>query len=56
MRTAFVYVESQADRVVVLAGIVRHHIVALDGQLRLRLKKVELINCDAPLPAIQLFP
>lgn len=55
-RTPFVYVESQSDRQLVLAGVVRHHLVATEAGLRIRLKKVELVNCDAPLPAIQLFP
>jgi hypothetical protein len=40
----------------VLAGISRLHLVQLDGRLRIRLKKVELLNCDAALPSIQLFP
>jgi 3-phenylpropionate/cinnamic acid dioxygenase small subunit len=56
MRTPFVYVESQGDEQLLLAGVIRHHIVELDGRLRLRLKKVELINREAALPSIQLFP
>ena len=40
----------------VLAGVCRLHLVQLDGRLRIRLKKVELLNCDAALPSIQLFP
>jgi len=56
MRTPFVYLESQLDTQQVLAGISRLHVVQLDGRLRIRLKKVELLNCDAALPCIQLFP
>lgn len=56
MRTPFVYVETQLDQQVVLAGVVQHHLVVQDGRLRIRLKKVELVNCDAALPSIQLFP
>ena len=56
MRTPFVYVESQLDQQLVLAGIARLHVVSLEGRLRIRLKKVELVNCDAALPSIQLFP
>ena len=26
-----------------------------DGALRIRLKRVDLLNCDAALPAVQLF-
>ena len=28
----------------------------VDGTLRIRLKRVHLLNCDAALPSIQLFP
>jgi 3-phenylpropionate/cinnamic acid dioxygenase small subunit len=56
MRTPFIYVESQADSQLLLAGVGRLHVIELDGRLRIRLKKVELIMCDAALPSIQLFP
>jgi len=56
VRTPFIYAESQLDTQLVLAGVSWHHVVELDGRLRLRLKKVELVNCDAALPSIQLFP
>jgi len=55
-RTPFVYAESQLDTQILLAGVSRLHLVLLQGQLRIRLKKVELLNCDAALPSIQLFP
>jgi len=56
VRTPFIYVEAQADEQLVLAAVSWLHLVALDGRLRIRLKKVELLNCDAALPSIQLFP
>lgn len=56
LRTPFVYVESQLDTQIMLAGLSRLHLVEIDGRLRIRLKKVELVNCDAALPSIQLFP
>lgn len=56
MRTPFTYVESQRDTQLLLAGVGWLHLVRLEGQLRIRLKKVELVNCDAALPSIQLFP
>jgi 3-phenylpropionate/cinnamic acid dioxygenase small subunit len=56
MRTPFTYVESQADSQLLLAGVCRLHVIELEGRLRIRLKKVELIMCDAALPSIQLFP
>ncbi|MEP7247386.1 MAG: aromatic-ring-hydroxylating dioxygenase subunit beta [Gammaproteobacteria bacterium] len=55
-RTPFVYVESQLDEQIVLAGVVFHHLVATDAGLRIRLKKAEIVNCDSALPSIQLFP
>jgi 3-phenylpropionate/cinnamic acid dioxygenase small subunit len=55
-RTPFVYVESQGDSQLLLAGVSRLHIVEQDARLRVRLKKVDLIMRDAALPSIQLFP
>lgn len=55
-RTPFVYVETQLDTQVLLAGVSHLHVVAADGRMKIRLKKVELLNCDAALPSIQLFP
>ena len=40
----------------VLAGVVSHWLRRESGVLRIELKKVELTNCDAALPSIQLFP
>jgi 3-phenylpropionate/cinnamic acid dioxygenase small subunit len=56
LRTPFVYVESQLDTQLVLAGVASHRLAVRDGALRIELKKVELVNCDAALPSIQLFP
>lgn len=55
-RTPFVYVESQLDEQILLAGVVFHHLIAVGGGLRIRMKKVQIVNCDAALPSIQLFP
>jgi 3-phenylpropionate/cinnamic acid dioxygenase small subunit len=55
-RTPFMYVETQLDEQLVLAGICRHHLTCVNGLLRIRLKKVELVNCDAAFRSIQLFP
>lgn len=54
-RTPFAYFETQLDTQVVLAGVSWLHLVAVSGELRIQLKKVELLNCDAALPSIQLF-
>jgi 3-phenylpropionate/cinnamic acid dioxygenase small subunit len=56
VRTPFLYVETQLDRQLILAAVAYHHLVGVEGQLRIRLKKVELLNCDAALPSIQLLP
>ena len=55
-RAPFLYVETQLDDQIVLAGVVTHRIVSMEGVLRIRQKKVEIVNCDAALPSIQLFP
>jgi 3-phenylpropionate/cinnamic acid dioxygenase small subunit len=54
-RTPFLYVEAQLDQQLVLAGVTYHHLTVLEGRLRIHLKKIELVNCDAALPSIQLL-
>jgi 3-phenylpropionate/cinnamic acid dioxygenase small subunit len=54
-RTPFIYVETQLDSQLVLAGCVFHHLVQVGDGLRIRLKKIELLNCDAALPSIQML-
>lgn len=55
MRTPFLYSEAQLDRQLILAGVAWHHLISSGGALRIRLKKIELLNCDAALPSIELF-
>lgn len=55
-RTPFHYAEAQGDNQFLLAGWAHHTLTVVDGALRIRRKKVELINCEAALPSIQLFP
>ena len=55
-RTAFHYVETRQDDQLLLAAWATHELVCFDGALRIRLKRVDLVNCDAALPNIQLFP
>jgi len=54
--TPFVYVESRAERQLMLSGAVRHRLVRQAGALRIELKRVDLLNAGEALPAIQLFP
>ena len=56
LRTAFLYVESQHDHQEVYAGVVWHHLKRVGERLVIGLKKVELLNCEAALPSLQLFP
>lgn len=55
-RTQFLYTEAQGDAQIHLAGTVFHTLTVVEGALRMRLKRVNLLNCDAALPSIQLFP
>ena len=43
------------DRQTFYAGWARHELVRMDGALRIRLKRVDLLNFDAPHGNIQLF-
>jgi 3-phenylpropionate/cinnamic acid dioxygenase small subunit len=55
VRTAFHYAEARGDAMQTLTGVARHHLVRQDRALRIRLKRVDLLNCEAALPSIQLF-
>lgn len=55
IRTPFVYVESQLDHQLLLAGVAYHHLVCESGEWRIQMKKVELLNRDSALPSIQLL-
>jgi 3-phenylpropionate/cinnamic acid dioxygenase small subunit len=55
VRSAFHYSEAQGDEIQHLVGTVYHHLVREGGALRLRLKRVDLLNGEAALPAVQLF-
>ena len=56
LRTPFVYTEARGAQQVVLTGCYRHRLVSVGGGLRIRLKRVDLLNPGAALPAVQLFP
>ncbi|MCK9510077.1 MAG: phenylpropionate dioxygenase [Pigmentiphaga sp.] len=55
VRTSFHYVETRGDDQTLYAGWATHHLVWQD-RLRIRLKRVDLVNCDAAFANIQLFP
>lgn len=55
VRTGFHYTESQGDELQFYVGTFFHHLTVQGGALRMTLKRVNLLNCDAALPAVQLF-
>lgn len=55
VRTGFHYTESQGDELQFYVGTLFHYLTQIDGNLRMTLKRVNLLNCDAALPAVQLF-
>lgn len=56
LRTPFIYTEARDAEQVVLTGCYRHQLVCVAAGLRIRLKRVDLLNPGAPLSAVQLFP
>lgn len=54
-RTQFIYTEARGDATLTLVGTVYHHLRQVGGALRITLKRVDLLNPDAALPAVQLF-
>ena len=55
LRTEFIYTEIRMAERLTLAGTAHHHLVERDGQLRIALKRVDLLDCEAPLPSIHLI-
>jgi 3-phenylpropionate/cinnamic acid dioxygenase small subunit len=54
-RTAFHYVETRRDEQTLYAGWATHTLLATGAGLRIRLKRVDLVNCDAAFGNMQLF-
>jgi 3-phenylpropionate/cinnamic acid dioxygenase small subunit len=55
-RTSFHFVETRGDEQTLYAGWATHTLVAGDGgALRIRLKRVELVNCASAFGSMQLF-
>jgi 3-phenylpropionate/cinnamic acid dioxygenase small subunit len=54
-RTPFLYTETRGDDSQRYAATAWHTLVRDGGGLRIRLKRVDLLNADAALPSIQLF-
>ena len=56
LRTPFMYLEYQQDQQEVYAGVAWHHLRLGGEKILIALKKIELLNCEAALPSLQLFP
>ena len=54
-RTPFIYTETRGDESQRYAATAWHTLAVVDGVLRIRLKRVDILNADAALPSIQLF-
>ena len=54
-RTPFIYTETKGEDSQRYAATAWHTLVWKEGRLRIRLKRVDLLNSDAALPSIQLF-
>ena len=53
--TSFHYVETRNDVQTLYAGWATHDLVLVEGVLKIKLKRVDLLNFDAPHGNIQLF-
>jgi 3-phenylpropionate/cinnamic acid dioxygenase small subunit len=52
VRSKFVMIEFRRNAQRLFGGTCFHRLVRQDGSLRIRLKRVDLVNCDAPLDGI----
>jgi len=55
LRTPFLYTELRAGHTTTLPGTARHTLVLVDSALRIRLKRVDLLHADTPLPAVEFY-
>lgn len=55
VRTQFHYTELQMDDQNMFVGTTFHQLCTVDGAIRMKLKRVNLLNSDCALPSIQLF-
>jgi 3-phenylpropionate/cinnamic acid dioxygenase small subunit len=49
------YVETRFDEQSFFAAWATHHLTVVDGKIRIKLKRVDLVNCEAAFGSIQLF-
>src|ERR1700742_3220343 len=53
--TSMHYVETRQDRQDLYAALATHELREVEGALRIQMKRVDLVNCDAAFGNIQLF-
>jgi 3-phenylpropionate/cinnamic acid dioxygenase small subunit len=56
LHTPFLYIESRGEQQILLAGAARHRLLRRGDGWQIELKRVDLLDAGAALPAIQLFP
>ena len=54
-RTSYLYTETRGDLLDRYSGWATHELVKADGVLKIKLKRIDLVNFDAPFGNIQLF-
>jgi len=54
--TAMHYIETRQDQQDLYAAWATHDLTLIEGTPRIRLKRVDLVNCDAAFGSLQLFP
>lgn len=55
LRTPFMYTETRGDDSQRYAATAWHMLLFQENEIRIKLKRVDILNCDAALPSIQLF-
>jgi 3-phenylpropionate/cinnamic acid dioxygenase small subunit len=55
VRTSFIYTETRGDLLERYSGWQTHELERVSGDLKIRLKRIDLVNFDAPFGNIQLF-
>jgi 3-phenylpropionate/cinnamic acid dioxygenase small subunit len=54
-KTSYIYTETRGDMLERYSGWASHDLVRVDDALKIKLKRIDLINFDAPFGNIQLF-
>jgi benzoate/toluate 1,2-dioxygenase beta subunit len=52
VRSKFLMVEYRREAQRLFAGTARHRLTQIDGAIRIAWKRVDLVNCDAPMDGI----